>query len=49
MSQHPDGERILGARDVAPQFKGDRVVAILNRFDQVRAKAPTRQKRLKLF
>ena len=37
-----DVERILAVRDVAPQYKGDRVVAVLNWFDQVRATAPTR-------
>jgi hypothetical protein len=39
-SFHPDGQRFLCLRAVAPQFHGDRVVAILNWFDQVRAKAP---------
>jgi Tol biopolymer transport system component len=37
---HPDGQRLLALRSVAPQYKGDRVVAVLNWFDQVRAKAP---------
>ncbi len=39
---HPDGQRLLALRSVAPQYRGDRVVAVLNWFDQVRAKAPTR-------
>jgi hypothetical protein len=39
---HPDGQRLLALRNVAPQYKGDRVVAVLNWFDQVRAKAATR-------
>jgi len=38
----PYGERFLAIRVVPPQFKGDRVVAILNWFDQVRAKVPTK-------
>jgi WD40 repeat protein len=41
-SFHPDGRRFLCLRPVPPQFKGDRVVAILNWFDQVRTKAPTK-------
>ena len=34
------GERFLKVRRVAPQFAGDRVVEILNWFEQVQAKAP---------
>ena len=35
---HPDGTRIIGVRPVPPQYKGDRVMAILDWFDQVTAK-----------
>jgi hypothetical protein len=35
---HPDGRRLVAARLGPPQFRGDRVVEILNWFDQVQAK-----------
>ena len=37
---HPDGTRFLGVRVLEREFKGDRVEAILNWFDQVAARAP---------
>ncbi|HEX4824309.1 MAG TPA: protein kinase [Candidatus Polarisedimenticolaceae bacterium] len=37
-----EGERFLAVRRAAPQFAGDRVVEILNWFEQVEAKAPSR-------
>jgi hypothetical protein len=37
-----DGERILGVRPVASQFAGDRVVEILNWFEQIKAQMPAR-------
>jgi hypothetical protein len=36
------GERFLNLRHVAPQFAGDHVVEILNWFEQVQEKAPSR-------
>jgi len=35
---HPDGTRLIGVRPVPAQYKGDRVMAILDWFDQVAAK-----------
>jgi serine/threonine-protein kinase len=35
---HPDGTRLLVVRSLPPQFKGDRLVAILNWADQVQAR-----------
>jgi serine/threonine protein kinase/Tol biopolymer transport system component len=39
---HPDGQRMLGLRPVAPEYAGDRVIEIVNWLDQVQAKAPGR-------
>jgi Tol biopolymer transport system component len=39
---HPDGKRFLSARELPRQFKGDRILAILNWFDQVKARTPVR-------
>jgi serine/threonine-protein kinase len=39
---HPDGERFLGLRPVAAEFKGDRVEAVLHWSDQVATRAPGR-------
>jgi hypothetical protein len=41
---HPDGQRLLATRNSPPQFPGDRVVAILNWFDEVAAKASPSEK-----
>jgi hypothetical protein len=40
---HPDGKRLIGSRIVPPQFAGDRVVEILNWFDQVAERAPAQR------
>ena len=37
-----DGERFLKVRRVAPQFAGDRIFEIVNWFDQVQEKVPSR-------
>jgi len=34
---HPDGKRFLAVKRLPPQFKGDRMVAILNWADRVQA------------
>jgi len=39
---HPDGKRLVAAKAVPQQFPGDRVLLILNWFDQVHAKASGR-------
>ena len=42
---HPDGERFLALRRVAPTFKGDRVEAVLPWSDQVAARTHARSSR----
>src|SRR5262245_9606283 len=42
MAPHPDGERFLAMRPVAPAYKGDRVEAVLHWSDQAAARAPGR-------
>jgi dipeptidyl aminopeptidase/acylaminoacyl peptidase len=39
---HPDGQRMLALRSVAPEYAGDRVIEIVNWLDQVQAKASGR-------
>jgi hypothetical protein len=37
---HPDGERFLARRHLPQQYKGDRLEAIVNWFEEVKAKVP---------
>jgi hypothetical protein len=39
---HPDGQRILALRPVAPEYAGDRVIEIVNWLEEVQAKASGR-------
>ena len=36
---HPDGKRLIALKNLAPQFKGDRIEAILNWFELVKARS----------
>ena len=38
----PDGRRFLAMRTLPPQFKGDRILVVLNWFDQVQARTSAR-------